>query len=107
MFSFEICKIFKKTFLQRTPLVAVCYVNMRISSLLIFENEVWLKNLNNLQNFIPKNQTKQNHLKFTEYDKKESFLLTLYRRRYDVATEAPFYRHLQDVINQTFQDVVC
>ena len=35
MFSFEICETFKNTFLQGTPPVAACYINVRISSLLI------------------------------------------------------------------------
>ena len=35
-------------------------------------------------------------------NKKNSFLSTLCRRRYDVATQMLFYRRLQDVINHTF-----
>ena len=52
-----------------------------------------LKDLNNLQDFIPKYQPKQNLLKFSEDDKKKSFIWALYRCHYNVDTE--------DVVLQT------
>ena len=37
----------------------------------------------------------------TVQDKKISFISTLCRRRYDVATQTSFYKRLQDIVNQT------
>ena len=49
---------------------------------------------------------KRKRLRFSKYFRqfkirKKSFLSTLYRRGYDVATQMLFYTRLQDVANQT------
>ena len=60
-----------------------------------------LKNLTNSQNFIPKYQPKQEHLKFSEYfSQYKTRKNHLFRRCIDVATML-LHRRLQDVVNWT------
>ena len=60
--------------------------------------QVWLKNLNNLQNFMPKYQPKQKHLKLSEYFRQYKIRKNhLFRCCVDVATTLLHRRRSTDV----------